>query len=137
MVYTNTFIQIAPDSDATEGIVPESNRKKTPIHMLEYQLLSENPYQLTNEDLIYEVYLKRQGITDEDRAERGEAIRAELFQKEHPCLRASALTKRYGWGAHYDENGKIALYPVDSAEYQQFVEECPNQLLAMRTKRKK
>lgn len=137
MVYTNTFIQIAPDSETTSGIIPESNRKQTPIHIIEYQLLSENPYRLNHEDLIFEVYLIRQGISDEERAARGEAIRAELFQKEHPCLRASALTKRYGWGAHYDENGKIALYAVDSDEYKEFVATCPNQLLAMRSKRKK
>src|SRR5687767_9625547 len=127
MVYKNTFIQIAPDSETTSGIIPESNRKDVPIHMIEYQLLSENPYQFDHEDLIFEVFLMRQGISDEDQASHGEVIRAELFQKEHPCLRASALTKRYGWGAHYDENGKIALYAVDSAKYKHLVETCPNQ----------
>lgn len=137
MVYTDTFIQIAPDSDAATGIIPESNRAKTPIHMIEYQLLSQKPYHFDHDDLIFKVYLIRQGISDEERSARGDEIRAELFQKEHPCLRASALTKRYGWGAHYDENGKIALYAVDSADYKQFVETCPNQLLAMRSKRQK
>lgn len=137
MVYTSTFIQIAPDSEATTGLVPESNRKTTPIHVIEYRLLSEKPYHFNHEDLIFEVYLIRQGISDEERAARGDAIRAELFRKEHPCLRASALTKRYGWGAHYDENGKIALYGVDSPEYRQLAETAPNQLFAMRSKRKK
>jgi hypothetical protein len=135
MVYKNTFIQIAPDSETTSGMIPESNRKAVPIHMIEYQLLSENPYRFDHEDLIFEVFLMRQGVSDEERASRGDILHAELFQKEHPCLRASALTKRYGWGAHYDEQGKIALYAVDSAEYKHFVETCPNQLLAMRSKR--
>lgn len=135
MVYTNTFIQIAPDSETTAGIIPESNRTTTPIHVIEYQLLSQNPYHFDHEALIFEVYLIRQGISEEERASQGEVIRTQLFEKEHPCLRASALTKRYGWGAHYDENGKIALYAVDSAEYKQFVETCPNQLFAMRSKR--
>ncbi|MEO0561638.1 MAG: DUF6157 family protein [Chloroflexota bacterium] len=137
MVYTDTFIQIAPDSDTTSGIVPESNRPRTPIHIIEYRLLSQQPYHFDQDDLIYEVHLIRQGISDEERAERGDQIRAELFQKGHPCLRASALTKRYGWGAHYDEHGKIALYAVDSDEYKQLSETVPNQLLAMRSKRKK
>lgn len=137
MVYTNTFIQVAPDSEAITGVVPESNRKATPVHVIEYQLLSSKPYHFDHEALILEVYLIRNGISDEERAERGDDIRAELFKKEHPCLRASALTKRYGWGAHYDENGRIALYAVDSMEYQHFVETAPKQLLAMRSKRKK
>lgn len=135
MVYTNTFIQIAPDSEAVSGIIPESNRKTTPIHVIEFQLLSQQPYQFDHESLIFEVYLIRQAISDEERAAHGDEIWAELFHKEHPCLRASALTKRYGWGAHYDENGKIALYAVDSAEYKQLVETCPTQLFAMRSKR--
>jgi hypothetical protein len=135
MVYKNTFIQVAPDSATTEGIVPESNRATTPVHVIEYQLLSQKPYHFYHEDLIFEVYLVRHGISDEERASLGEVIRADLFQREHPCLRASALTKRYGWGAHYDEHGKIALYAVDSAEYKQLVQSCPNQLSAMRSKR--
>jgi Family of unknown function (DUF6157) len=32
-------------------------------------------------------------------------------------MRASPLTKAYGWGAHYDENGKLAIYPRESAAY--------------------
>lgn len=135
MSYKDTFIQIAPDSDATTATVPESTRKATPIHMIEYQLLTEKPYHYDHEGLIFEVYLIRQGITDEERAERGDQIWSELFQKGHPCMRASALTKRYGWGAHYDAEGKIALVAVDSDEYRQLVEACPNQLLAMRSKR--
>jgi hypothetical protein len=32
-------------------------------------------------------------------------------------MRSSDLGKRYGWGVHADENGRIALYAVDSTEY--------------------
>jgi hypothetical protein len=28
-------------------------------------------------------------------------------------MRASALTKRHGWGVHYDAHGKMALYLMD------------------------
>jgi hypothetical protein len=68
MVYKNTFIQIAPDSEATSGSTPESNRKAVPIHMIEYQLLSENPYRFDHEELIFEVFLMRQSVSDEERA---------------------------------------------------------------------
>ena len=47
-------------------------------------------------------------------------IRAELFAKPQACMRASSLPKRYGWGVHYDEQGRLALYGVESAEYGRF-----------------
>jgi len=31
------------------------------------------------------------------------------------------LTKRYGWGVHSDDNGKVAIYGMDAAEYKKFV----------------
>jgi hypothetical protein len=30
---------------------------------------------------------------------------------------SSPLTKRYGWGVHSNAKGKIAIYPLGSAEY--------------------
>ena len=136
MAYTNTFIQVAPDTKATKSEVPIAKGDKKTIHQIQYELLTENPYQLTHEDLIYEVYVRRQGFSEEELAARGETIRSELFQKEHACLRASALTKRYGWGAHYNENGKIALYPMESPEYTKLTETTPKILDAMRSKRR-
>ena len=50
-------------------------------------------------------------------AAEGEAIRAAFFAKPHPCLRASPLPKRYGWGVHYDAHGRIALYAMESEDY--------------------
>ena len=35
-------------------------------------------------------------------------------------MRASALPKKRGWGAHYDGQGRLALHAVGSAEYQAF-----------------
>lgn len=136
LTYTETFIQIAPDSEAAASVVPESNRTPKPTHIIQYELLSQKPYHYTHDDLVFAVYVIRQGISDEELEERGEQIRAEFFQKGHPCLRASALTKKYGWGAHYDLDGKIALYAVDSEEYKHFAATCPNQLKALRSKRK-
>lgn len=135
MSYRNTFIQIAPDSLALSGVVPVSDRKPAPIHVIQYELLSQNPYCCTHEDLVFEVYVRRQGFSSEELAVHRTAIWDELSQKGHPCLRASALTKQYGWGAHYNQEGKIALYAVDSDEYRQFVTTCPNLLTALKSKR--
>lgn len=137
MAYTDTFIQIAPDSTTTQGIVPENKRAKKTIHLIQYELLTEKPYHYTHQDLIFAVYVKRQDITEDELAENRDAIWADLFKKEHPCMRASALTKKYGWGAHYDEQGKIALYPMESDKYQSLCETASDTLYAMRTSRKK
>ena len=138
-VLPNTFILVADDSPAEVGIVPEAKGDKRPIHLIQYELLTENPYTLTHEDLTYEVFVQRQGFMSEELETRGSEICTELLSKEHPCLRASSLTKRYGWGAHYDENGKIALYSMDSAEYVRLAEmdeRAGKVILAMRSKRK-
>lgn len=137
MSYTGTFIQIADDCPAREAIVPASTRDKKPVHLIEYELLSKQPYTLTQEDLIFQVHIQRSGITDNELRVRGDAIREELFRKSHPCLRASALPKKYGWGAHYDEQGRIALYAVESDDYKKLAspEGDLKQLKAMRSKR--
>lgn len=140
MTYTNTFIQVAEDCPAAIGIVPTAKGNRIPIHVIQYELLSQNPYTFDHKELIFEVHIRRSGISQEDAQKRRAEIENDLFQKGHPCLRASALTKRYGWGAHYDENGKIALYAMESDRYQQFIQAVENgtvKLLgAFRNKRK-
>ncbi len=138
MPYTNTFITIAEDCPVEgQSEVPTSTRAKKPMHIIQYELLTQNPYTYSHEELIFEVYLAKEGMTDISENER-QAVWDQLFAKEHPCLRVSALTKRYGFGAHYNEAGKIALYPLESAEYQTFVaDDETKKLAAMRTKRKK
>jgi hypothetical protein len=93
----------------------------------------------TQQDLILEVHLRQKGIDIGDAAgPKLEEIRTDLFRKPHPCLRASMLPKKYGWGVHYDREGKIAIYPMDSPEYRRFAEEDAGVkvLYAMRNSRK-
>jgi len=47
--------------------------------------------------------------------------REQFFSKEQPCFRTSPLTKTYGFGIHSDSNGKVALYGMETKEYQQFL----------------
>ena len=138
MSYKSTFIQIAEDCPATESIVPQAKGNSMPIHLIQYNLLSKEPYTYSHEELVFAVYVARQGISDVELAEKRDELWANLFQKGHPCLRASALTKRYGWGAHYNEEGKIALYGMETEAYQDFVQSDDVKLLrAMRSKRVK
>ena len=132
----NTFVLIAPDSSAEKAVVPDGKADKLPIHVIQYQLLTHNPYVYTHETLIYETHIRHKQINNPDKR----AIWDNLFQKGQACMRASALPKKYGWGVHYNEEGKIALYAVESAEYKAFANDKSGNLAivyAMRTQRAK
>lgn len=138
--YYDTFITIAEDSSATVGTAPASRSGKPTIAMMQYEMLSDN-FAYTQEDVLFEVWCRRQaeqgkldldGLTDDELAE----IREQFFAKGQPCLRASALTKTYGWGVIFDSAGRAALCAVDSEEYQTYAKD-PNikVIKAMRSKR--
>lgn len=103
--YLNTFIEVAEDCPADTAVAPPVKGVVSTAR-LEYDMLAESPYVFTSDDVIYETKGKPKGVS-----------REEFFSKGQPCFRASALSKRYGWGVHSDNDGKIALYPVESDEY--------------------
>lgn len=137
--YRDTFIRVAPDSTATTGRVPPMRGGVPTVPLIEYELLSRQPYKLTQHDLIFETHVRRKGISEKDAKTRRDAIWKELFQKSHPCMRASLLPKKYGWGVHYDARGRIALHAVDSPAYAEFTGPDSGLVLvsAMRQSRKK
>lgn len=136
MCYINTFIKVAEDCPVEKGEIPVAKKDKKPAHLIQYELLKNNPYKFGHEDLIFEVFIKQKEIPEETLAKDKEKIRTELFSKGHPCLRASALTKRYGFGAHYNDEGKIAIYPMESKEYESFLaDKAVKKFPAMRTKK--
>ncbi|MBD0321744.1 MAG: hypothetical protein ICV87_15515, partial [Gemmatimonadetes bacterium] len=123
MSYVDTFILVAEDCPVRTGVVPtargrkgEEGKTKT-IPVLQYELLSQRPYGFTHESLLFAVHVRHKGISEDELATRGDGIRAELFGKPHPWLRASPLPKRYGWGVHYDAQGRIALYGMEAEAY--------------------
>lgn len=122
--YYDTFIQVAKDCPAATAEIPPSKEPKS-IAQIEYEMVINSPYQYTSDDVLYAANGKRRGISRDD-----------FFAKGQPCFRSSPLTKRYGWGVHSDKQGKIAIYPVESAEYQHYAEAGTlKQLKAMRSQR--
>ena len=119
---TDTFVRVAPDCPATAAEVPVSRGGLPTVAALQHELLTAKPYALTLEDLIFETHVRRLGLSRAEAKARRSAIRAELFAKPHPCMRASPLTKRYGWGVHHDAAGRMALYGVGTAAYRRFAE---------------
>lgn len=137
MPYTDTFVQVSPDCPATTGEIPVSRGGKKSVAAIQYELLSRHPYRFTQKDLYFEVHVRHKGIAPAEASRNRKAIWDELFRKPQACLRTSPLPKRYGWGIHYDQAGRIALWAVDSKEYARFTHtkaDVPKLLFAMRSK---
>jgi hypothetical protein len=135
---TNTFVQVAPDSIATKAMIPQARDGKKTIQVIQYELLTANPYSLTLNDLIFEIFVLRNKISSSDLEIQKPVLWAELFTKPHPCMRASMLPKKYGWGVHYNAAGKIGLHALESEQYQHlsaFGDGVQKVELAMRSKR--
>lgn len=129
--YYNTFIAVAPDSPATSGEIPPQKKDKT-IAGIAYEMIEAGPYKYTSDDVLFEVFAKRNDVCSNDR----KAEREEFFSKGQACFRASPLTKRYGWGVHFDKQGKMAIYGADTAEYKKFLKDKNlAQFVAVRSKR--
>jgi hypothetical protein len=135
--YYNTFIRVAPDCPVSEAVVPTGRREEKSIPQIEYELLAGNPYTFTQEELLFAVHVRRQGIGEADLKARRAALGEAFFGKPRACLRASMLPKRYGWGLHFDAEGRIALVAGQSAEYRSLAQGkgVATVLTAMRNKR--
>lgn len=117
--YEDTFIETAEDSPALSGEVPPAKADGKTIAGIQYEMISKNPYKFTSDDVLFKVFAERKELTESEL----EDARREFFSKGQACMRASPLTKRYGWGVHSDKDGKIAIYSYDSPEYRKFVED--------------
>ena len=121
MNYFDTFIQVAPDCPVNEAVAPASQREIKSVPRIEYELLSARPYRYTQEELLFAVHVQRSGISESELAASHAALWKDFFSKSRACLRASMLPKKYGWGLHFDSQGRIALVAIGSAEYQKLV----------------
>jgi hypothetical protein len=81
---------------------------------IQFEMLKMNPYNFTSDDILFQVFADKNDLTKGEYKEAREIF----FSRGQPCFRASPLTKRYGWGVHYDKDSKMAIYGVDSAEYE-------------------
>lgn len=117
--YENAFIEVAEDCPATAGEMPPVKADNKTVANLQFDMLYEHPYKYTSDDVIFGVYARRNEIA------KGEAeeARKQFFSKGQACMRASPLTKRYGWGVHSDEHGRIAIYGLETPEYKKLLKD--------------
>ena len=111
--YANTFIEVADDCKVQVGTVPPEKPERT-VAQIQYELISQNPYQFTSDDVIFATHVERKNIDPEDLEDERQAF----FSKGQACLRASPLGKTYGWGVHANAESRVAIYALGSKEYQ-------------------
>lgn len=129
--YVDTLIEIAEDCPAGSAVIPPERSSPT-IARRQFELLAEDPYRHTSDDVIFTVHADRAGIPEADRP----AARERFFAKGQPCLRTSPLARRYGWGIHHDAEGRVALVPAGSPEYERLAADPGvTRLRAMRSRR--
>lgn len=131
--YFNTLIEIAEDCPTQSGEIPPLKREKKSVANFQFDMLLDKPYAYTSDDVLFTVFAIRKEIPQAEWEEQ----RKIFFSKGQPCFRASPLPKRYGWGIHSNEEGKVAMYAVDSTEYQKLLaDDSVEKTKAMRSKRK-
>ena len=117
-------------------MVPPQRGSRASVAQIQFELISGNPYRYTQEDVLWLTYVRHKSVT---RAEATRVARAEFLSKPQPCLRSSPLPKRYGWGLHFDRQGKVALIAVESRKYTSLVGRKSSRLQvlsALRSKRR-
>jgi hypothetical protein len=118
--YYDTFITTAPDCPAESGLKPPAKKDGLTKAGIEFELVANQPYAYTQEELLYQVHIRHKGIPEEELEAKGTQIRDEFFQKPMPCMRASMLPKKFGWGIHFNSEGYMALVSADSPDYEAF-----------------
>lgn len=130
--YFNTLIEIAADCPVKAEEVPPVKEDKKSVANLQFEMLFDNPYRFTSDDVLFAVFATRKEVPEDEMEEK----RQQFFSQGQPCFRASPLTKRYGWGIHSNEEGKIAMYGSDTETYRKLVaDESVKKRKAMSTKR--
>ena len=131
--YYNTFIEVSEDCPVTSAEIPPTKGEGKSAALLQFEMIYHHPYKYSMDDVVFGVYATKNSINFQDTQSK-----EMFFSKGQPCLRASALGKRYGWGIHCDENGKMAIYPVESEAYQAYkADKNLTHLKAMRTSKQK
>ncbi|MCC6725915.1 MAG: hypothetical protein IT258_15510 [Saprospiraceae bacterium] len=128
--YFNTFIEIAEDCPIGAAEVPPQKGEAKSVANMQFELIAQNPYKYTADEVIFGIHALRNGLSN------NEAERAAFFSKGQACLRASPLAKRYAWGIHHDAEGRVAIFPAESEDYQRLAADPSlNHTKAMRSKR--
>lgn len=128
--YYDTFIEAAEDCPVMESEIPQMRGENKSVALLQFEMISQHPYRFTSDEILFSIHALRNNLSP------SESEKEIFFSRGQACLRASPLPKRYGWGIHFDQDGKVALYNLNSVEYQKLKKDpLLKHLKAMRNKR--
>lgn len=131
--YYDTFIEVTEDTKVSCGTKPSSKTEKKTIAEMQYEMLVDNPYKFTSDDIFFQVFANRNDLIQAEY----EQARQQFFSKGQPCFRSSPLTKTYGFGVHSDSNGKVAIFGMETEQYEKFQNDPKiKKVKAMRTSKK-
>lgn len=131
--YFDKFIEVAEDTKSVVGKKPTSKNGNKTIAEMQYDLITKNPYKYTSDDIFFKIYADRNDLTKAGYKQ----ARQHFFSKGQPCFRASPLTKTYGFGIHCDNEGKVALYGMETEQYQKYLNDTKiKKVKAMRSLKK-
>ena len=102
MTNKEELILVAEDSKVDKAFKPHKSNPKT-IARITFEVLIENPYKYTEEELRIEVHVVRRKRKD---------LKLDSYN-----IKRSPLLQKYGWGIHRDQDGKLALISVNSDKY--------------------
>ena len=85
--YANTFIEVAEDSYAEHGTEPPLREQKSAAR-LQYEWLSERPYTLTSDDLLFTLYALKNSTTRREQ---------QPLEREAVFLQRATLHARLGF----------------------------------------
>lgn len=114
----NTLIRVAEDCPARTGEEPPLHGGKVTVAGLQYEMIANAPYKFTSDDVIFATSVAGRQLGAKAGAKAYSLARNVFFSKGQACLRASGLGKRFGWGIHADDDGRVAIYAVDSEGYE-------------------
>lgn len=132
--YFDTFIEVAEDTKVTCGTKPVSKNENRTVAEQQFDLLIKHPYKFTSDEIFFQVFADRNDLTQEEYDE----ARKTFFSKGQPCFRSSPLTKTYGFGVHSNHVGKVAVFGMETEQYQQFLNDPDiKKVKALRSSKKK
>lgn len=135
MNYRETLIAVADDCPVTASVVPAPRGGKKTIPLIQYELLKDHPYKYTSAEVLFESNVLHKGVLASELKSRRAELWDAFFSKPQACLRASGLPKKYGWGIHCNHEGRVALCPMESKEYQRMVQGKPGGLKVLKALR--
>jgi hypothetical protein len=114
------IVLVAEDCVAATGTAPAPDRATRTVAEIQYEMIAAAPFAWTEDDVLFESWWRRREFPDgEPTPQEKQRAREEFLARPRPCLRASPLPMRYGWGLLFDEQDRVALCPVDCEQYQQ------------------